>query len=503
MKTRPALASAALLLLALAAPAHASEDSERLYSRGLVELHSGRTDAALALFDRAVAADPSDVRALYQRGVARAKLNDLAGARSDLQAVLTKDPQIKQAELELGIVEVQAGAYDAARPHLERAAADSALAGSAAFFLGVADLQQDRPTTARAHFARAEAAGGAEATSAKYYLGVIAWREGERAAAADYFRAVTQASPGSAIGREARKFLDEMAGGGEPAAPGKAWEVFGQAGFEYDTNVVLAPTDQVTKQQLGLGKQNDGRAVLGAGVVYVPWASSRAQLSIGYEFYQSLQFELTDFNLQDHRPSVQLVNDLGYAQVGFFARYDYYRLGGSSFLSQGTMSPFVLVPEGEFGRTEVFYRAQGNDFLDSPYEGVLDGWTLSPGVRQFFYLGDPDRALFVGYRYGQFIANELAGEQYEYEGNEASVGAVVGWGPYAAEVTYAYRHEDYAQLASGGRVDHAHLPQVALRWNFMEHFWLTGAFLGAWNDSNQPDFDYDRQIGSITVQARY
>src|SRR6185369_12162912 len=51
-----------LLLLAgcvHAWPAAASEESQALSARGLIELNAGRNEQALELFDRAVAADPA------------------------------------------------------------------------------------------------------------------------------------------------------------------------------------------------------------------------------------------------------------------------------------------------------------------------------------------------------------------------------------------------------------------------------------------------------------
>ena len=61
-----------LLLWVLAAPARASEESQALSARGLIELNAGQTQEALELFDKAVAADPSDARrALSTRRHAR------------------------------------------------------------------------------------------------------------------------------------------------------------------------------------------------------------------------------------------------------------------------------------------------------------------------------------------------------------------------------------------------------------------------------------------------
>ena len=94
-------------LLALAASAQGSVKSKMLYSRGVIELNGGRTQAALDLFNQAVAEDPSDGYALYYRGVTRGQLGDHDGAISDLTAALNAQPTLKRAALELGIALVQ------------------------------------------------------------------------------------------------------------------------------------------------------------------------------------------------------------------------------------------------------------------------------------------------------------------------------------------------------------------------------------------------------------
>lgn len=492
-----ALAAVACTLV-FAAVAGANEESERLYSRGLIDLNSGSYDEAIVLFDRALAADEGDVYARYYRGVARGKTGNYAAAAADLEAVLRAAPDLTRAHLELGIVYLEQGRYADAVAHLERARGDAALKARATYFLGVAEYRQEKYDAARRHLSEAGGLDDDLAMGANYYVGLIAYRSGEREEAIEKLGAVVRSGGTTEMAQEAQRLLDELRG-----RRTKPWQVYGLAGFEYDTNVVLAPADQVVKGQLGLGKQNDGRAVLSVGGVYVPWESEDMQLSVGYEFYQTLQFDLTDFNLQDHRPSVQFAGTTDWFQYGFFGRYDFYMLGGDSFLSQGTMSPFLFVPEEGFGRSEIFYRAQGADFLEAPYEGVLDGWTHGPGLRQFFYLDGPERAVFIGWRFSEFLADEDAGNPYEYDANDVSVGAVLQvLDDFVAEITYSFRYEDYNR-ASQGRLDRVHLPIVALRWNFMPNVGVAAAWLGDFNDSNQADFDYNRQIGSITVQARY
>jgi tetratricopeptide (TPR) repeat protein len=477
--------------------AAAAETAQALYSRGLAQFHQEQYAAALVLFEQAVVVDPQDQYARYYRGVTYLQLQRLPEAIADLRGVLDGRPEITQAQLEMGVALVQAEQYAEAIPYLERA--QQVLpeqAARAALFLGMAHLRLDQLDAARGDFERA-AADPELGTTARYYQGVLDFQAQRWSQAQSHFEFVAAGKADSEIGNEAHRFLERM--GARQAQP---YHLYATAGLEYDSNVVIAPLDEAAKLRQGVSGQADGRVVLGAGGVYVPWRNNWLQLSVGYDFFQSLHFSLNSFNLQDHRPSVQLAGKSGPFSFGLFARYDYYLLGNQRFLQQGTGVPFVSYDEGAFGRTELSMRARRRDFQKQPYSGVLDSWNYGPGVRQVFNLGTPQRIVWIGYRYDRDDTLFGAGDAFAYDGNEVSVGT--SWlfaESYAVDVTYAFRNEDYAQ-ASGGRVDHVHNPIVALRWSINEHCDLALAYLGLFNDSNKVDFDYERHIASLSVTVR-
>src|SRR5436190_571693 len=148
------------------------------------------------------------------------------------------------------------------------------------------------------------------------------------------------------------------------------------------------------------------------------------ELSLGYTFYQSLQFDLTQFDLQDHRPQAQLTVHAGPAQFNLLGRYDFYLLQTDKFLSQATALPWVNLDES-FGRTQVYYRMRYRDFLKSPYDNFLDGWIHEPGLQQFVYLGQPDRFLSMGYQFGSFVPIAAQSTRFAYNANQVNAG--LGW----------------------------------------------------------------------------
>jgi tetratricopeptide (TPR) repeat protein len=498
---RPASLMAMLLIVLVALPVAASEQSELLYSKGLVEFHRGSYDQALALFKQAVEADPSDVYARYYQGVTQGRLGNYQEAVVDLMSVMEIKPDLTQGALELGVALVETGQFGQAIEWLTKAQQVPALEADASFYLGIAQLRTGELDAARANFDRAMQKNPDLSLAARYYQGVVEYRAGNFQAAQEHFDWVIATSPDSTVAQEARDFQTKLLEGGVPLL--RPYQVWGGIGFEYDSNVQLLPNDDGIDQALGSSTKADGRATISVGGLYSPLRTEKMQFSIGYSFFQTLQFQLTEFNLQDHRPFGLFTYRYGPARFNLLARYDFYLRETSSFLSQVTALPWVSVDEGNFGRTEVFYRFRYRDFMQDPYDDYLDGYLQAPGIEQFVYLGQPDRYVVAGYQFGYFDPTNAISNRFGYSANQGNVG--LGWAfPYDinGEVEYAYTHRTY-RSASDGRKDNESQIAVALDKYFAEYFVVTLAYLGVINNSNQPVFEYDRNIVSLSVGVRY
>ena len=491
--------------------ARASEQSELLYARGLVLFHKESYKDALALFDQAVQADPQDTYALYYRGVTQGRLGNYPAAVTDLRGVMKAKPELDQGALELGVALTQTGEYKEALPWLEQAQTAAPSEAEASFFLGLAQLRLGQLDAARTNFANAAKQDPALGVSSSYYQGVTEYQAHNLEAARQHFDSVVQANPTSEMGREASGFLTAMSEGKQAAAEvGKPYQLYGSVGFQYDSNLGLI-SDEAINENLGK-KKEDGRATLMAGGAYAPWRGEHTQVTIGYEFFQSLHFHETEYNLQNHRLNAQLLGDVGPVQLGLLGRYDFFLLTTDGFLQQGTAIPWVTVPEGNFGRTEVFFRLRWRDFTSHDFDfsgslpvdfNIRDSLNYSPGFRQFVYLGAPDRYLTAGYRYDHEDPSNSDGDRYGYDGQE--VGAGIGWAlPFdiGAEALYTYHYEDYAH-ASGGRQDDVHQVVAAATRPITDHLDATVAYFGLFNESNQSLYQYDRSIVSVSVGVRF
>jgi tetratricopeptide (TPR) repeat protein len=487
--------TAAILALVTCDMAAASEQSERLYSRGLVEFHAEHYQEALALFQQATQADPQDAYALYYKGETEGRLDDYPAAVSDLRAALAIEPDLPQAPLELGIALVKTGADREAVPWLEKAQQVPESDAVASLFLGMAQLHLGQRATARQQLERAARDAELHVTT-EYYLGVLEFQEHNWTEADRHFAEVAAAQADSEMGREAAMFLERLR-----YREQSRLQLYGEAGFQYDSNVVVAPNDEALKTQAGISRQSDGRAILTAGGRYTLLRTDQAELTVGYEVFQSLHFHLHSFNLENHRPNVQFVAAAGPVRVGVLTYYDYYLLDSASFLQSVIALPWVEVPEGSWGHTQLSYRFRWRDYYPQPYGDLLSATNHAPGLRQLIDLGSPDRFLLFGYQYDREEPSNAAGAAFGYDGHQIAAG--VGWAlPWQVdtELVYAFRHEEYDR-ASAGRRDDTHFITLLFDRPINEYLAVRLAYFGTVNNSNDPRFEYDRNMVSLSLRG--
>jgi tetratricopeptide (TPR) repeat protein len=493
------IASGLLLLAALVARvAAASESSILITSEGLEQFHAGHYAEALAQFDRAVEADQTDVTALYYQAVTLGRLGAYDRAEKDLRHLLELRPDFAQGDLELGIVLVHAGRNEEAIPWLERAQASADVQANASFYLGVAELRLEHYRDALENFRRA-GLDPSQSLAARFYEGRVHYEAREWPEADRDFSSVSTESPHSDMGREAERFRALIRDQGS-----HRYALHASMGFEYDSNVVLAPSSDEAKDALAISNQADGSAIFAVGGSYVPWQTEHARLSVGYEFFQSTHFKLTDFNLQDHRPSLDLQAVFAPIELGVSARYDYYRLGNASFLNQATGLPWIRFREGSFGYTDLYYRMRRRDFLQHRFGERLDGFNHAGAIVQTVLLGSPERWAWVGYRFDRQDSSHAQGNMFAYDGHQAESGMTWVWPDPAvsASLSYHYRYESY-DGASGGRRDEEHGLSIATQKTLSEHVAVRVGYAGTFNNSNQSLFEYRRHIGTIALDVSF
>ena len=502
--------------------------SQALYARGLVAFDAGQWQQAYRLFDQAVQADGTDALALYYRGLTQARRGLRPAAIQDLEAALKLKPTLPRAALDLGIAYFDAAQYPQAKTWLERAHQQGAERFTAAFFLGLTLYRLGDDSGAQTYLNEAKADPELR-PSAQYYTGLALLRQGKTAAGRAELAQVTREQPQSEVGTAAQPYAGAEARQPPSAAsaqPKKPWSLYGELGFEYDSNVVIAPSDSSFKSA-GISRQADGRAVLQAGGSYTLLDSDIGSLRAEYDFYQSVHFRLTEFDLQGHRVRLDAASPPGLISYGVSGTYDFYALDYQSFFQEALGTPWIAVAEGDAAATQLYYTVRGRDFFRQPYDPSRDAIDNAVGLRQYLALGSADRVLSFGYQFdaeqtlthgpnGQPIVctptlqtSGCGGRDFDYKGNQFDAGVSLPILDVArAQLAYLFRLEDYqfpnSRLGFGPRRhDNEHQFVVALTHDLTPHVALGLDYFGVINNSNVPDFDYDRNVVSVIVLVTF
>jgi tetratricopeptide (TPR) repeat protein len=521
-------AAGALLLGLAAAPAGANTRSQQLYAKALIPFHAHRWEDARLLLDEAAAADPDDGVVAYYRGLTAARLGNTAEATKELERALSLRPDLQGAVLDLGILYFESGQYEAASEWLQRAYKQPVNRFPAAFFLGLTRLRMGNPSGAQPLFAEA-AKDPALRPAAQYYQALALLREGAASDARELFNQA-QAGPSDAeTTLIARQYLT---GGGTAvaAAPEEApWEVHGEAGFGYDSNVVLAPDSSSLAQNyntdpsvggstLNTKGEEDGFFRIGVGGSYRLFAVDSGSGVMGYDFYQSVHFQGSGYDLQSHRVHLTLtttpINDI--VQVGVTGLYGFNMLNYRGFYQEGRGTPWLTFYEGQIAASQLYYTFSGQDYVHgndpnspdfsprqfnaNPFDPFRDAFNNAVGVRQYFLLGAADRYMSVGYQWDNNDPLSSDGTDFAYMDNMFDAQLDFGIFDWAsATLGYMldlqdYEHPNSRTNFSKRRHDVQNNFVVRFRKPLLPYLTADLTYLGVFNHSNIPDFEYDRNI---------
>jgi hypothetical protein len=381
---------------------------------------------------------------------------------------------------------------------------------------------------ARRLYEEAVAADGAD-EAAHYGLGRALARLGRWDEAVAAFDRALALRPDFAEARReritARAFAVEAAYGDVetrvPAAPElgrpRNWSVGLLTGFQYDDNVTLTPDGRPTGPDDT--DQEDGKYIISGQGRYDFLDTDNTLLRAEYDLYQTLHFDVTDFDFRSHRirgtASRRLRPRLW---AGVQGGYNHYSLGDSSYLGEPFVDPFVSWLQGERGVTQLQYRHGDTTYFGEPFNNVRDGPVDTVGATQTVYFAKGRYYVSGGYQFGSedptrsgdtgFPLGLFPGD-YAFDSHQGHVGlGAVAWWQTIVDFMYVYRHDDYTEpnsLAGFRKTRHDNVQQiyVAVSRMLAKHARAGIEYYGTFNDSNIPEFEYSRNQVSILVELLY
>jgi tetratricopeptide (TPR) repeat protein len=391
-----------------------------------------------------------------------------------------------------GQYEIELGNYSAAIPFLAHALTLKPKDQAASLSLGIAYSRSNDSVRAQEVLQLALAKNPSD-TRVRYELALVLAKLGQQEEAKVQMAAVAKSNDPD-LSAAAQSFLGE---GGAERTKGFALTLAG--GIQYDSNVILEEDDPAGPK----AKKADWRAVLFLNSVYSFLNGTGARAEAGYQFYQSVHHDLSDYNVQQH--TGRIAGRLGLsttASAELEYAFQYSFAGADHYSTAHRFAPRLSVKLSPESLTELHASYELKRFFDSPvFTGLTgkNGTNMAAGVSHTIMLGKK-AGIALDYTYD---ADSADAAYWSYTGNKGTVNALAEWGVYKFFGGISYYDRKYDAIGPGATVKRhdgvqeysAGVSRKAGRTvtvNLSDQYTM--------NDSNLAVYQYKRNIISLTAE---
>jgi hypothetical protein len=283
----------------------------------------------------------------------------------------------------------------------------------------------------------------------------------------------------------------------EPGTEKKPWSVELSGGLEYDDNVSVAELDATT----GVG---DFAGVVEFRAEYAPKLDKNTSLYIGYDFFQSLYFDLTGFDIQSHLVTVSLDRKVGPVTVGAMYNFAYAFLGSDDFLEFHKLSPYIGFFPADRIYVRAFYEYTDKSIFPSPARDTRD---QAGGADVYFFLKSAKTYVSTGYRYESVDA---AGPEFDYTGHNFRAKFVtsfpIGQIPSKVKIGGRYEMRGYDNITpSIATIRDDDIFRLSAEWRLPLGRYFFSELKYEYGDysSNLPTADFTRNAAMVRFGASY
>ena len=503
----------ACLALAIPSPAigQADRNAELSYAKGIIAYGEHDYLKALDYFRQVVAATPDNPDAQFYLGLTLTRLGEFDAAVAALQKTLQLDPSKQYVHYHLGLAYFQTARYKDALPQFEQALLDDPEKSATYFYLGAANFHLKHYQKALSFFEQSMSLDPSLTPSAQYYRGqaLYALERDEQAQTA--FEAAAAADPTTTIGLNSRRYLEALA---ERSREHRLFQMQGVVSYQYDDNVTIGDDDIISRE-------SDGRMVFAFVGRVLPVNRGPWRLGVEYDLFQSLHFDLDQFNIQSHTGMVFARLKLDRVTLRAASDYTYSTLDNNRFLEAITVQPSATIRVTDQLLTVASFRYRHSNYFNQfipPGENDVrdrDGWNVRPGVTQYWIFNQNRSYAQLGYH---FEASRNDGTDWEYNGHQVTLGlhTPLLWG-IELDVDGGYQRRDYLHdnsfdadplsvLTSADqhkRKDNRFTASAVLTRKVGPYFILSAGYVHTSNLSNIDFFQYDRNIWTVALTGRY
>ncbi len=478
-------------------------DFEFNLNKGLAAYLKKDYQSAVKFLELAVAEKPDSATANHILGVSLLKLKKYTESISYLEKARSLDPRIKRIYLDLGTAYLRIEDYNKAQIELMEAIRQEPDSGVAYYYLGYAQYKLGNHKDAAASFDKAYKLDPDLTLQSRFFAGLSHYKMGNYEKAKEEFRFVGEFGAGTDTAVAALQYLDIVAGLTKRYYGGVS------AGFQYDTNVAVEADDIDI-----VSDKSAPRAVFFFNIGYNPYLKPDAVLGGNFSFYMNFNKDLEDFNVQDYRINLygEKRTTLRGTPVSFFVDYfyDIVLIDGTPashlFSQSHSVSPQAAFQWTPYTSTVISYEFVYNNFNDFPErDAVNNNFT----VAEVFSIYDGRLLLKPGFNFEVNSAKqEPTTFDFDYVSPEGFLEAVA-FLPFeiTAFFEFNYYRQDYYH-DDFNRVDNQFSVEVAVSKRLYKILYLDLGYVHISNPSDTDfpgpnPFEYDRDIFSVTLTARY
>ena len=319
--------------------------------------------------------------------------------------------------------------------------------------------------------------------------------------AGEYFENLQAQNPEPEMKTAAEAYLTNI----RSQSGGKRWGITLMTGMQYDSNVPLV-ADGV-QLPVGVDRKGDMRGVFNLGLSGTAYRDSQQELIGRYSLYQTVHFNLTDFNLTQNLIDISFKRKISpLFQAKISGGFESVSLGGDRYLNDVTITPGLLVTFKEGMATEFDYLYRDSTFKNSalyPTNSERNGVTHSLLINHRQQLSEKLN-LRLGYTFERILADVSAWSSFSHHG---SVGLATSLSnKLLLDVTGDLADTEYDAIQTGTtkiRSDTTISGSVSLTWQLFEQVGVSLGYYYTNNSSNVPEYEYSRGITSILFQGRY
>jgi len=486
----------------------ASSQSEQLIRDGLVQLKVGDMAAAGTLFGQAVETDPADGKAAFYLGVALNRLGQHGAALAAFQRMWDLKVTHRDLGFEGGWAALARSQFKTAVTLLEPYVQDFPDNAKAQEFLGRAYLGLGRLDEAEAALNRAMALDPALKPTALFALSNIAAQRGDNAGAATALNDIIQDDPNSPLGAALRRAAPRRTA---PAT--KPWFVGGSVSGGRNGNVIGLADGALLPPDISSKSSDFIKLELGGG--YSWRLNETTAVTAGLDLATTRYTSVDGFDAASHTAYVSANHRLrDNIVVGARVSASLQTQDSDLSIRQYRLSPSLTYFWDRANYTVFSYSFADTDFITSPFNRVLD----RDSVTHTFSANHTTRvdAIMTDLRVGGFRQiNNSIGADFDYKGTGAQVSALTQL-PLKLEGTASVsgtinKYDNFNSLAGAGfsfeRTDV--IRQIAIGVSravtLMDNRKISvfGQFTQTDSSSNIELFEYDQEIYSVGVRARF